>query len=245
MSYYALTDVDWPWDDRDEGRAIVVYASSPEDAVVEATRIHREDEEIDYEGGVTWKVARLDDLGFQGVEWTKTEITYDPFVPYDVDAASPILSKSDFDTVMNLLTDETTARRSTYRFYLTPVREDDLTYRIFYQGMSTAMDQPITVALPHRALVQVTSNPLEEEELALLVHPDTKTVTLLGMTTARLVNQSFNVPTAGRTKTVTIGPSNRLERGDLRLTPNGLILVWNGETWVRSSLPMPPPTQQD
>ncbi|MCA0338969.1 MAG: hypothetical protein LCH99_04480 [Proteobacteria bacterium] len=67
MSYYALTDSDWPWDDQDEGRAIVVRADSPEEAVKVATEMHLK--ECQGAGGIGWKVARLMNVGFEGVDW--------------------------------------------------------------------------------------------------------------------------------------------------------------------------------
>jgi hypothetical protein len=67
MSYYALTDSDWPWDDQDEGRAIVVRADSPEGAVKVATEMHLK--ECQGAGGIDWKVARLMNVGFEGVDW--------------------------------------------------------------------------------------------------------------------------------------------------------------------------------
>lgn len=66
-AYYALTDSDWSFDDRDEGRATIVLADSPEEAVRKATDI-----EIAEQGegvGIHWKVAKLTLVGFQGVEW--------------------------------------------------------------------------------------------------------------------------------------------------------------------------------
>lgn len=67
MSYYALTDTDWPWDDEHEGRAIVVEAECAQDAVKKATEKHLA--EFPGAGGITWKVAQLADIGCQGVDW--------------------------------------------------------------------------------------------------------------------------------------------------------------------------------
>lgn len=69
MTYYALTDIDWPFDDQDEGRAIVVQADTPELAVQKATAMHIA-EQGSGAGGVTWVVAALSDVGLQSVEWT-------------------------------------------------------------------------------------------------------------------------------------------------------------------------------
>lgn len=67
MSYYALKDVDWPWDDEDEGRAIVVRADTPEEAVRLATAKHLA--EFPGAGGVTWVVARLNLVAFGDASW--------------------------------------------------------------------------------------------------------------------------------------------------------------------------------
>ncbi|WP_114216737.1 hypothetical protein [Ochrobactrum sp. 3-3] len=67
MSYYALKDSDWAFDDQDEGRAIVVQADTPEEAISKATAMHIK--EIPGAGGVTWEVARLDLVGIGDAEW--------------------------------------------------------------------------------------------------------------------------------------------------------------------------------
>lgn len=67
MSVYALKDVDWPWDDEDEGRAIVVCADTPEEAVRIATEKHLA--EHPGAGGVTWDVARLNKVAFGDASW--------------------------------------------------------------------------------------------------------------------------------------------------------------------------------
>jgi hypothetical protein len=67
MSYYALTDSDWPWDDECEGRAIVVRADTPQEAVRIATEKHIAD--FPGAGGICWKVASLWNVGFEIVDW--------------------------------------------------------------------------------------------------------------------------------------------------------------------------------
>lgn len=81
MSYYALTDSDWPWDDAGEGRAIVVKADTPEEAVKVATEKMRAEDPHD--GGICWKVARLNLVGFEGATWELgKEPVYDGFTYY-------------------------------------------------------------------------------------------------------------------------------------------------------------------
>jgi hypothetical protein len=81
MSYYALTDSDWPWDDEHEGRAVVVHADSPEEAVKVATEKHLQ--EFPGAGGITWKVARLNLVGFQDASWEDDDKpVYDEFTYY-------------------------------------------------------------------------------------------------------------------------------------------------------------------
>lgn len=90
MPYYALTDTDWPWDSQDEGRAIIVQADTPEEAVTKATEMQiageAEAEKIDrtaISGGVCWKVADLADVGFAGVTWENGVVTeVDAFITY-------------------------------------------------------------------------------------------------------------------------------------------------------------------
>jgi hypothetical protein len=67
MNYYALTDSDWPWDDEAEGRAVIVLASTPEDAIGIATRKHLA--QSPGAGGVTWIVAQLHDVGVGDASW--------------------------------------------------------------------------------------------------------------------------------------------------------------------------------
>lgn len=67
MTYYALKDSDWAFDDQDEGRAIVVQADTPEEAISKATAMHIQ--EYPGAGGVTWEVARLDLVGIGDAEW--------------------------------------------------------------------------------------------------------------------------------------------------------------------------------
>lgn len=67
MSYYALKDVDWPWDDETEGRAIVVRADTPEEAVRIATEKHLA--EYPGAGGVTWDVSLLHLVAFGDASW--------------------------------------------------------------------------------------------------------------------------------------------------------------------------------
>lgn len=81
MSFYALTDSDWPWDDEYEGRAIVVEADNPQNAVIKATKIYLS--EFPGAGGITWKVAELFDVGFQGADWENdNQPNFDEFVFY-------------------------------------------------------------------------------------------------------------------------------------------------------------------
>lgn len=81
MSYYALTDSDWPWDDEGEGRAIVVKADTPEEAIKVATEKMRAEDPHD--GGIGWKVARLNLVGFEGATWELgEEPVYDGFTYY-------------------------------------------------------------------------------------------------------------------------------------------------------------------
>ncbi|MCZ4501002.1 MAG: hypothetical protein JWQ74_3557 [Marmoricola sp.] len=81
MSYYALTEIDWPWDDEHEGRAMVVEAATPQDAVTTATG--KLLAEFPGSGGVTWKVAKLADVGFQDAEWEdNNQPNYGDFVFY-------------------------------------------------------------------------------------------------------------------------------------------------------------------
>lgn len=65
--FYALKDLDWPWDDQYEGRAIIVEANTPEEAIQLATERHVK--EFPGAGGVTWSIARVDDIGFCDAEW--------------------------------------------------------------------------------------------------------------------------------------------------------------------------------
>lgn len=67
MSYYALKDTDWPWDDEHEGRALVVRADTPEEAIQIATARHIA--EFPGAGGVTWDVARLNLVAFGDAAW--------------------------------------------------------------------------------------------------------------------------------------------------------------------------------
>lgn len=67
MSYYALKDIDWPWDDETEGRAIVVRADTPQEAIQIATAKHIT--EFPGAGGVTWDVSRLSLVGFGDASW--------------------------------------------------------------------------------------------------------------------------------------------------------------------------------
>ncbi len=67
MTYYVLKDSDWAFDDQDEGRAIVVQADTPEEAISKATEMHIK--EYPGAGGVTWEVARLDLVGIGDAEW--------------------------------------------------------------------------------------------------------------------------------------------------------------------------------
>jgi hypothetical protein len=81
MSYYALTDSDWPWDDEHEGRAVVVHADSPQEAVKVATEKHLK--EFPGAGGITWKVSRLNLVGFQDASWEDdNKPVYDEFTYY-------------------------------------------------------------------------------------------------------------------------------------------------------------------
>ena len=87
--YYALTDSDWSFDDQDEGRATIVLANSPEEAVRKATDI-----EIAEQGegvGIHWKVAKLTLVGFQGAEWDNSKPSFDQFQPF----TAPITSDAD------------------------------------------------------------------------------------------------------------------------------------------------------
>lgn len=87
MSHYALTDSDWPWDDEHEGRAIVVEAETPQAAVIKATEMHLD--EFPGAGGITWKVAELSDVGFQGADWEDdNKPNFDEFVFYSDYGAS-------------------------------------------------------------------------------------------------------------------------------------------------------------
>lgn len=89
MSYYALTDSDWPWDDDDEGRAIVVHANTPQDAVRIATEKHIA--ENPGAGGIDWKVARLWNVGFEGVDWENdNKPNYDGFQFYPDGCNGPL-----------------------------------------------------------------------------------------------------------------------------------------------------------
>ncbi|MGV1867170.1 MULTISPECIES: hypothetical protein [unclassified Rhizobium] len=89
MSYYALTDTDWPWDDEHEGRAIVVRADTPEEAVKAATEKHLQ--EFPGAGGVGWKVARLWNVGFEGVTWENdNKPVYDGFQFYSEGSNGPM-----------------------------------------------------------------------------------------------------------------------------------------------------------
>jgi len=79
--FYALKDLDWPWDDQDEGRAIIVEADTPEGAIKIATERHIK--QFPGAGGVTWSVARVDDFGFGDAEWSDDNIpAYEPFKNY-------------------------------------------------------------------------------------------------------------------------------------------------------------------
>lgn len=86
MPYYALTDSDWPFDDKDEGRAIIVHADSPEEAVKLATdELRQEDHHFKHggAGGIAWNVARLHLEGFQGVTWEEFDTpTFDEYVKF-------------------------------------------------------------------------------------------------------------------------------------------------------------------
>lgn len=72
MSFYVLKDVDWPWDDEDEGRAIVLKADTPEEAIKIATKMHIA--EFPGAGGVTWDVGRLNLVGFGDASWEDDNI---------------------------------------------------------------------------------------------------------------------------------------------------------------------------
>ena len=81
MPYFALTDSDWPWDDMNEGRPLIVEADTPEEAVKKATELQilseSEDEKIDrsaISGGVQWKVAQLWNVGLQGICWEEGKV---------------------------------------------------------------------------------------------------------------------------------------------------------------------------
>jgi hypothetical protein len=94
VTYFALTDVDWPWDDQDEGRAIVVSADTPEQAVKLATEIllSEEPNRDVVTGGVSWKVSQLMGIGFQSVEWDGGKPDYsDEFVNYPEGANGPLI----------------------------------------------------------------------------------------------------------------------------------------------------------
>lgn len=95
MPYFALTDVDWPYDDRDEGRAIVVSAFTPEEAVKLATEILLEEHGTNLEGlagGVTWKVAQLMNIGFKDVEWEDGKPNFSgEFVNYSDGVNGPLI----------------------------------------------------------------------------------------------------------------------------------------------------------
>ncbi|MBB5700163.1 hypothetical protein FHS76_000001 [Ochrobactrum daejeonense] len=82
MTYYALKDSDWAFDDQDEGRAIIVQADTPEEAISKATEMHIK--EFPGAGGVTWDVARLDLTGIGDAEWEDDNIPkYEKFRFYD------------------------------------------------------------------------------------------------------------------------------------------------------------------
>jgi len=89
MSYYALTDSDWSWDDEAEGRAIVVRADTPQDAVRIATEKHIA--ESPGAGGICWKVARLWNVGFEMVDWEDdNKPTYSGFDYYPEGSNGPL-----------------------------------------------------------------------------------------------------------------------------------------------------------
>lgn len=89
MSYYALTDSDWPWDDEGDGRAIVVHAENPQDAIRIATEKHIAESPGD--GGICWKVARLWNVGFGMVEWEDdNKPKYDGFDYYPDGSNGPL-----------------------------------------------------------------------------------------------------------------------------------------------------------
>lgn len=82
MTYYALKDSDWAFDDQDEGRAIIVQADTPEEAISKATGMHIK--EFPGAGGVTWGVARLDLVAIGDAEWEDDNIPkYEKFRFYD------------------------------------------------------------------------------------------------------------------------------------------------------------------
>jgi hypothetical protein len=89
MSYYALTDSDWSWDDEAEGRAIVVCADTPQEAVKLATEKHIAD--FPGAGGICWKVARLWNVGFEMVDWEDdNKPTYSGFDYYPEGSNGPL-----------------------------------------------------------------------------------------------------------------------------------------------------------
>lgn len=89
MSYYALTDSDWSWDDQAEGRAIVVRADTPQEAVRVATEMHIS--EFPGAGGICWKVARLWNVGFEIVDWEDdNKPNYDGFEFYPDGSNGPL-----------------------------------------------------------------------------------------------------------------------------------------------------------
>ncbi|MBB4348003.1 hypothetical protein [Aliirhizobium cellulosilyticum] len=89
MSFYALTDSDWSWDDEGEGRAIVVHADTPQDAIRIATEKHIA--ENPGAGGICWKIARLWDVGFEMVEWEDdNKPKYIGFCPYPDGSNGPM-----------------------------------------------------------------------------------------------------------------------------------------------------------
>lgn len=89
MSYYALTDSDWSWDDESEGRAIVIHADTPQDAVRIATEKHIA--ENPGAAGICWKVARLWNVGFEMVDWEDdNKPNYDGFKFYPEGCNGPM-----------------------------------------------------------------------------------------------------------------------------------------------------------
>lgn len=100
MPYFALTDSDWPWDDQGEGRAIVVKADTPEDAVTRATDLELNMEAFNeglprssISGGVTWKISQLWEVGHAGVIWEAGVVTEtDPVTYYPKGANGPLFN---------------------------------------------------------------------------------------------------------------------------------------------------------